>query len=207
MASLSVGATQQFTATATNATDKAVTWSVNGAKGGNSTVGTISSTGLYKAPTTVPAPASVSITATKTTDATKFATAQVTIKLKISVSPTSASVELFHAQQFSAVVVGVANTAVQWSIDGIQGGNSTVGTIGAAGLYTAPISLPSPPTITVEATSVADPSQTGSTKTSLVEDTSPPQVLSITPANRSTGITLNTLVAITGRRTSRDHRP
>ena len=197
MASLSVGATQQFTATATNATDKAVTWSVNGAKGGNSTVGTISSTGLYKAPTTVPAPASVSITATKTTDATKFATAQVTIKLKISVSPTSASVELFHAQQFSAVVVGVANTAVQWSIDGIQGGNSTVGTIGAAGLYTAPISLPSPPTITVEATSVADPSQTGSTKTSLVEDTSPPQVLSITPANGSTGIALNTSVAIT----------
>src|SRR5215831_6346803 len=44
------GDTQQFTAKVTTAMEQTVTWSVNGVMGGNSTVGTISTSGLYKAP-------------------------------------------------------------------------------------------------------------------------------------------------------------
>ncbi len=54
---------QQFTATVSNTTDNTITWQVNGVTGGNTTVGTISSTGLYTAPSVVPSPASVTITA------------------------------------------------------------------------------------------------------------------------------------------------
>lgn len=62
-ANVQEGSTQQFTATVTNTTATAVNWEVNGAIGGNATVGTISSTGLYTAPNVVPSPASVTITA------------------------------------------------------------------------------------------------------------------------------------------------
>jgi hypothetical protein len=54
-----VNGMQQFTATATNATTKLVNWEVNGAPGGNSTVGWISTSGLYTAPAAIPAAAVV----------------------------------------------------------------------------------------------------------------------------------------------------
>jgi len=196
-ASIVVGETQPFTATVSGSSNTSVTWSVNGVNGGNPTVGTISATGLYTAPPLVPNPASVSITAKSAADSSKAASAQVSVKLKISISPMTPSVELFHAQQFSAAIVGVSNTTVQWSINDVQGGNSVVGTIDSTGIYTAPIFLPSPATVNVKATSVADPSQTASTTTTLVADTSPPQVVSVTPADMSSGVVLNGWVAIT----------
>src|SRR5205814_6943613 len=62
--SLRTGRTQQFTATVTNATNAAVVWKVNGIGGGNATAGTISSTGLYRAPNSVPGSGSVTVSAT-----------------------------------------------------------------------------------------------------------------------------------------------
>jgi hypothetical protein len=46
--------TQQFTATVTGSTNKAVTWQVNGVTGGSKTTGFISSTGLFVAPGSAP---------------------------------------------------------------------------------------------------------------------------------------------------------
>ena len=58
------GATQQYTATVTGATGStAVVWLVADVVGGNSTVGTISPTGLYTAPASIPAYTSVGIKA------------------------------------------------------------------------------------------------------------------------------------------------
>ena len=71
--------TQQFTATVSGTTTPSVTWSVNGAVGGNATLGTISSTGLYAAPTTVPSPPTVTVTATNANDPSFFASATVVI--------------------------------------------------------------------------------------------------------------------------------
>lgn len=55
------GASQQFGVSFTGCPDPRVTWKVNGIVGGNSTFGTISSTGLYTVPAVVPSPATVTI--------------------------------------------------------------------------------------------------------------------------------------------------
>jgi serine protease len=71
---------QLFAATVTNVQSSAgVTWLVDGVVGGNATIGTISSGGLYAAPAAVPSPSAVTVTATSVEDSTKSATAQVTI--------------------------------------------------------------------------------------------------------------------------------
>src|SRR5256885_1154199 len=62
-ASVQTGGTQPFTATVTNTANRAVIWQVNGVAGGNTSVGTISTTGVYTAPATVPSPAIVTVTA------------------------------------------------------------------------------------------------------------------------------------------------
>jgi hypothetical protein len=73
---VTVSKTFQFTATVANTTDKRVTWKVNGVIGGSASTGTISTTGLYKAPATVPS-TSVRIFVTSVADPTKIALASV----------------------------------------------------------------------------------------------------------------------------------
>jgi len=53
-------------------------------------------------------------------------------------------------------------------VHGVNGGNSTLGTISATGLYSPPSALPSPNTVTVTAASVVDPSKSASTTITLV---------------------------------------
>ncbi|MGB9285136.1 MAG: hypothetical protein WCB59_14085, partial [Candidatus Sulfotelmatobacter sp.] len=77
--SVVVGLQQQFTATVVEASNPAVTWSVNGTLGGNSTVGTISTTGLYQAPAAIPTPATVTVTAVSAADGSTTGSATVTI--------------------------------------------------------------------------------------------------------------------------------
>jgi hypothetical protein len=64
------------------------------------------------------------------------ATATVGISsITMSLSPKSAAITLTRTQQFTATVPG--GGAATWTVDGIAGGNSTVGLISATGLYTA----------------------------------------------------------------------
>lgn len=76
---LGFGATQQFTVLVTGTTNTAVTCSVSNIPGGNSQVGTISTTGLYTAPSAIPSPNPVTIMATSQADTTQSASATVTI--------------------------------------------------------------------------------------------------------------------------------
>jgi serine protease len=79
-ASLQAGTgTQTFAATVSNSSDTSVTWQVNNVMGGNATVGTISTSGVYSAPASVPSPATVTITAVSVADSTRSGSAQVTI--------------------------------------------------------------------------------------------------------------------------------
>jgi uncharacterized protein (DUF1800 family) len=64
--------------------------------------------------------------------------------------------------QFNATVINNTNPAVTWQVNGVTGGTSTTGTITAAGLYTAPATLPASNTVTITAISVAAPSAYGS---------------------------------------------
>jgi hypothetical protein len=70
----------------------------------------------------------------------------------VTVSPSTAAVNVAHAQQFTATVTGTTNTSVTWTV---AGGPSN-GTIATTGLYTAPASVPNPATVTVTATSQAN---------------------------------------------------
>ena len=79
-ASVTVGKQQQFTTTVTGTSNTAVTWQVNGVAGGNTTTGTVSSTGLYTAPSSVPS-GQVTVTAVSQADASKTASAAVTVTL------------------------------------------------------------------------------------------------------------------------------
>jgi hypothetical protein len=81
---------------------------------------------------------------------------------QVTISPGSAAVRLGQTQQFTATVAGVSNGSMTWSVNGTPGGSSSAGTVSASGLYTAPSALPSPNTVSVTATSVADPTQSGS---------------------------------------------
>jgi uncharacterized protein (DUF1800 family) len=58
-----LGSTTQFNVTVANATSQSVTWKVNGIAGGSTATGTISSTGLYTAPTSIPSQNPVTISA------------------------------------------------------------------------------------------------------------------------------------------------
>jgi hypothetical protein len=54
----------------------------------------------------------------------------------VSISPRTAAIAITQTQPFNAWVTGGA--AINWSVDGIQGGNGAVGQISSEGLYTPP---------------------------------------------------------------------
>jgi parallel beta-helix repeat protein len=168
--SVNVGGQQQFTATVQNTSNTAVTWQVDGVTGGNSTTGTISTSGMYTAPASVPTPATVTVTAVSQADSTKSASTTVTIlpAITVTISPLLPSVSVGGQQQFTATVQNTSNTAVTWQVDGVTGGNTTTGTISAAGLYTAPTSVLTPTTVTVTAVSQADSTKSASTTVTIL---------------------------------------
>ena len=166
-ASVPVKHSQQFRATVSGTSNTAVNWLVNGTLGGNSTVGTISSSGLYTAPAVIPS-TSVRVTARSVAHPTASASAAVSVTVWVSISPTTASVPVKHSQQFRATVSGSSNTAVNWLVNGTLGGNSTVGTISSAGLYTAPAVAPST-SVRVTARSVAHPIASASAAVSVTQ--------------------------------------
>jgi len=142
------------TVTGTGSFSTSVTWSVS-----PTSIGMVSSTGLF-----TPAGAgTATITATSTQDPTKSGNAMVTVAMPPTITSVTAScnavaVPIGQTNQCSATVFGTGNfnSSVNWSVDGITSGNSTFGTINATGLYTAPVNLPTPFTVTITATSIAN---------------------------------------------------
>ena len=59
--------------------------------------------------------------------------------------------------QLSATVTNTSNTAVTWQVNGVAGGSSATGMISPNGLYTPPVSIPSPNTVTITAVTQATP--------------------------------------------------
>lgn len=168
------GQSAQFTVTITGTSNNAVTWSVDPA------VGSISNSGLYIAPATISATQTVTVTATSVADPTRSATAIVTLNPPIQVIVNPSSVSMIHdqTQQFTATVQNTPNPNVQWSIA------PSVGSITAAGLYTAPSSISSPQSITVLAISQADGTTAGTATVQLT----PPVPVILTPGTTSLGI-------------------
>ncbi len=73
----------------------------------------------------------------------------------------SAIVPINQPQQFNAFLSSSAATQVaNWSVNNVAGGNSTVGTINASGMYTSPDAFPSPNTVMISAVLQSDASKT-----------------------------------------------
>jgi len=156
---LQANQSQQFSAVVSGTNNSAVTWLVNGISGGNTQVGTITSTGLYLAPQTALG-SPVTVAAQSVANPSLAADARVTVSptsgaVAVSISPQSVSLSGMHTQQFLANVTGTTNKAVSWSVNGISGGNANVGTISSSGLYSAP-PCSSQSGVTVSAKSVYD---------------------------------------------------
>jgi YVTN family beta-propeller protein len=110
-------------------------------------------------------------------------TAGVTVTL----SPSSATVQVGGVQQFTATVSpSGANQAVTWSVSGTGCTGASCGTIDATGKYAAPATLPNPPTVTVTARSVAD-STKAATAAGTIISISAPSAFSLNPTSLAFG--------------------
>jgi hypothetical protein len=73
------------------------------------------------------------------------------------------TVRLLASATYAISIIGSPSSdAVTWAVNGIVGGNTTVGTISAAGVYKTPATIPAGGTVTITATSVAAPDVSGS---------------------------------------------
>jgi hypothetical protein len=148
-ANVQTGGQQQFTASVFGTSNTGVAWKATG--------GTVTTTGLYAAPSTA---GTYTVTATSAADSTKSASSTITVsqptQVLISVSPGTASLQAGGQQQFTAMISGTSNTAVTWTASG--------GTITTSGLYTAPTAAG---TYTVKAVSAANSSTSASATVSV----------------------------------------
>ena len=62
--------------------------------------------------------------------------------ITILISPSSVRVAPGANEQFTVTITGETNATVIWAVNGIAGGNNTIGTITSAGLYSAPPPFP-----------------------------------------------------------------
>ena len=139
---LYVGDTQQFSATIAGAANNSPVWMVNGKVGGDSTVGTVSVSGLYTAPAYVTDQA-ISVEVASADSNSVFATADARVSGKVSITPQNPQVPYQGTQQFTATMIGTNDTSVTWS--------ARYGSINASGFYTA-TTTQSPDTITARST-------------------------------------------------------
>jgi len=166
--------------------------------GGSGTTATSNACTTASGNTTNPA-GCVLITAlsNQTTSATGTAAVNLTSGVTISIFPIgAATVGTGETLSFTATVTGTTNLNVNWLVNSTQGGSSTLGmitstTIGDgtqanAATYTAPGSVPSPATITIEAQSVADTSQFQTASVTLVT-AADPTLTAVSPANVPAG--------------------
>ncbi|MGB2887937.1 MAG: hypothetical protein WBC04_09590 [Candidatus Acidiferrales bacterium] len=200
-ATVLAGRTQLFTATVTGISANTVTWAVSQGTatpitGGNSTLGTITTAGLYTAPATIPNPNQVTITATSTVNTKTIGTATVTVDSGVRVkvlpasddcatsAPSNLAIATGEQFQFKACVTGTTNTSVTWAVNGTAGGSPTLGIISGSGLYAAPTTPPA--SLSITATSAADPNQSGSIPLS-VTAAADPTLASIEPSTAAQG--------------------
>jgi hypothetical protein len=114
---------------------------------------------LYTATASVTSAQTVLVTATSVPDVTQSGSVLITLWPTVtpSVSPLQCTIFTSQTQQCTAILIGAKDQSAVWSI------MPAVGSISAAGLYTSPPTLMFPQTITLTATSVADPDSSANT--------------------------------------------
>lgn len=84
--------------------------------------------------------------------------------INIIINPSFAFLTSGKSKQFTATVTGTTNTSVIWSVEGIEGGTPTIGTINTDGLYTAPSNTERITEVSITARSVDDSSMSAEAK-------------------------------------------
>ena len=197
--SVLTGTTLDVRAAVSGTSNTDLTWMVDNIPQGDASVGTITGSGtaaVYTAPGVV---GTHLITATSVADPNQSGSVKIEVKatlVSVVLEPSIVSVPTSGNGTLIATVTGSTNTGVTWAVDGIAGGNATVGTVtgtGNAVTYTAPAVAG---THTVRATSVADTSQSAS---SMITVQAPVLVtLSPTSASISTGATVSLTATVVG---------
>ena len=174
------GDSTTLTATVEDAEEPRVIWSVEGGDAN----GTITSSGVYTAPTSA---GTYTVVATNAVDTEKKASATITVTeaVLVSVTPAATTVDQGTMVELSSSVTGATNTTVTWTV---EGGDAN-GTITPTGAYTAPTT---PGTYTVVATSAAD-----SSKKARVTIIVRPVAVAILPAEQTLHTTGSLVLAAT----------
>jgi hypothetical protein len=201
-ATLAIAHRQTFSVQVNNTPNQNVAWQVNGIAGGNSAAGEICVTGSnpcqqasssnggsvdYLAPSGLPSPNPVTFTATSQASSSTSGSASITIlpHIVVSVLPVSATMAGGGQQRFAATVTGTSNQQVTWSVAGAGCGVAgACGSIDSTGLYTAPLTAPSPNTIDIVATSVDDTTQSAA---GAVMISGGPSIFSLAPTSAYAG--------------------
>src|ERR1700730_5213697 len=123
--------------------------------------------------------------ATTSTNASSSSCTDPVTGISIAISPVTASVTVATPQQFQAGVSGGTNTIIKWQVNGVAGGNDTVGRIDASGKYIAPVQVPSPATVNVAAVSYEDPNLSVTAVTTITA--APTVTISPTSASLTSG--------------------
>lgn len=175
-----------------------LSWSLSGPGCSSTTCGTltvvttqgsggsvIADSATYTAPSTPPNPDSVIVTVTPQADPAKMAQAAMAIQagINVSLSPATATLAANHRVALTAQAFGTTNTAVNWSVSGVSGGNTTLGQICVVGSspcqsvtsgnslqvdYLAPGAIPQPNPVIVMATSAADTTKSASAQITVI---------------------------------------
>ncbi|MCH8296405.1 hypothetical protein IH992_35445, partial [Candidatus Poribacteria bacterium] len=95
----------------------------------------------------------------------------------IEISPDVVRIQINHTQQFTATVIGTTDQRIRWEVNGVPNGNDEFGTITPDGVYTAPTTIPSTGTITIEAFSLRDSSIRATAQITIVPYSQSPFVL------------------------------
>ncbi len=150
----------------------------------------------YTAPAAAPSPNTVTVTVTPQADPSKKAQATMAIQpgVSVSVSPATATLAGNHRVTLTVQVIGTSNDGVTWSVNGIAGGNATLGQICAVGSnpcqsvtsttvtqveYLAPGAIPSPNPVNATVMSAADSTKSASAQITVINHV----VVSVMPAS------------------------
>lgn len=128
----------------------------------NGTLATVTEAAPNRLLTSVPSGATTgSITVTVGTN-TAPSPSVFTVGNALAITPAIATVWMNGTIQFEATENGVPTTAVTWAVNGLTGGDASIGTISTAGVYSAPARPLQDTTVTVTAAQVEDPASSAS---------------------------------------------
>ncbi|NOY43846.1 MAG: CAP domain-containing protein, partial [Deltaproteobacteria bacterium] len=185
-----------------------VRWFVNGMEGGDSTYGTVGTDGTYTAPAEPP-PGPVVVRVELASDPSRFAEATFLVwapsSSSISLTPTEATVPLDGRETFT-VSTEPTGQPVVLLVDGVEGGDTQVGTIEESadtpGTYTyhAPVLMPTAGNqITIEARLAGDPTVSATAAVTLVTEPADITVaIDPQPSRVGLGATVTFAATVTG---------